>query len=76
MKVYSDFAKTALVEESKQSGISMRLGEMQTQGPEGMRSEHRETKGRPSLLALPEGVVLTGWGWGCRWKAQPTQRAR
>lgn len=75
MKVYSDFAKTALVEESKQSGISMRLGEMQTQGPEGMRSEHRETKGRPSLLALPEGGAH-GVGWGCRWKAQPTQRAR
>lgn len=34
---------------------------MQTQGPEWMRSEHSETKGRPSLMALPEGV-LTGRG--------------
>lgn len=39
-----------------------------------MRSEHSEAKGRPSLLVLPEGVCSRGWG--CRWKAQPTQRAK
>lgn len=35
VKVYSDLIQTVLVEVSRQSGISLRLGEVQTLGPEG-----------------------------------------